>query len=142
MPYRGATQATTDLIGGQIQVLSSSIGGLRAGVEAGKVRLLLTATEARLAYLPELPTSAEAGLPGYRMTVWQGVVAPAGTPQPILDRIHALVAGMLQDEGARKRLASVGLDPMVMSQAEFAAFVKAEHARWQRIVKDAGVEAQ
>jgi tripartite-type tricarboxylate transporter receptor subunit TctC len=76
------------------------------------------------------------------MTVWQGVVAPAGTPQPILDRIHALVAGMLQDEGARKRLASVGLDPIVMSQAEFAAFVKAEHARWQRIVKDAGVEAQ
>jgi tripartite-type tricarboxylate transporter receptor subunit TctC len=142
VPYRGATQATTDLIGGQIELLSSSIGGLRAGVEAGKVRLLLTATERRLPYLPELPTSAEAGLPGYRMTVWQGVVAPAGTPQPILDRIHALVTGMLQDEAARKRLASVGIDPMVMSQAGFAAFVKAEHARWQRIVKYAGVEAQ
>ena len=142
VPYRGATQATTDLMAGQIQVLSSSIGGLRAGVQAGKIRLLLTATKARLPYLPDLPTAAEAGLPGYLMGVWLGVIAPASTPQPVLDRIHALVAGMIRDEAMKKRMAAAGLDTMIMSQGEFAAFVQAEHGKWGKIVKDAGVERQ
>jgi tripartite-type tricarboxylate transporter receptor subunit TctC len=142
VPYRGNAPATTDLIAGRIQLLSSSIGGLRAGLEAKKVRLLLTATKARLPYLPEVPTSAEAGLPGYLMSVWLGVVAPAGTPQPAVERIHALVQGLLKDENAKKRLAAAGADVMPMSQAAFAAFVKDEYAKWQRIVRDAGVEPQ
>ena len=142
VPYRGATQATIDLIGGQIELQSSSIGGLRAGVEAGKLRLLLTATKNRLPYLPELPTSAEVGLSGYLMTVWLGVIAPAGTPAPIVARLHALVAGMINDQAMRKRMASAGLDAMPMRQDEFAAFVKTEYARWGNIVRDAGVEKQ
>ena len=142
VPYRGNAPATTDLLAGRIQVLSSSIGGLRAGLDAGKIRLLLTATKARLPYLPDVPTSAEAGLPGYIMSVWLGVVAPSGTPQAVIGRIHALVAGMLKDPAAQKRMAAAGLDVMAMSQGEFAAFVRAEYARWQRIVRDAGVEPQ
>ena len=142
VPYRGNAPATTDLLAGRIQVLSSSIGGLRAGLEAGKIRLLLTATKERLPYLPEVPTSAEAGLPGYLMSVWAGVVAPAGTSRAVIDRIHALVAGMLEDEAAQRRMAAAGLDVMPMSQGAFAAFVKAEYARWERIVRDAGVEPQ
>jgi tripartite-type tricarboxylate transporter receptor subunit TctC len=142
VPYRGNAPATTDLLAGRIQVLSSSIGGLRAGLEAGKIRLLLTATKERLPYLPEVPTSAEAGLPGYLMSVWAGVVAPAGTPPAVIDRIHALVAGMLEDEAAQRRMAAAGLDVMPMSRGAFAAFVKAEYGRWERIVRDAGVEPQ
>ncbi len=142
VPYRGNAPATTDLLAGRIQVLSSSIGGLRPGLEAGKIRLLLTATKQRLPYLPDVPTSAGAGLPGYLMSVWAGVVAPAGTPQAVVDRIHALVAGMLKDEATQKRMAAAGLDVMPMSQTEFAAFVKAEYARWERIVRDVGVEPQ
>jgi tripartite-type tricarboxylate transporter receptor subunit TctC len=142
VPYRGNAPATTDLLAGRIQVLSSSIGGLRAGLEAGKIRLLLTATKERLPYLPEVPTSAEAGLPGYLMSVWAGVVAPAGTPQPVIDRIHALVAGMLKDEATQRRMAAAGLDVMPMSQGAFAAFVRAEYGRWERIVRDADVEPQ
>jgi tripartite-type tricarboxylate transporter receptor subunit TctC len=142
VPYRGNAPATTDLLAGRIELLSSSIGGLRPGLEAGKIRLLLTATKARLPYLPDVPTSAEAGLPGYLMSVWAGVVAPAGTPQPVVDRIHAFVAAMLKDDAAIKRMAAAGLDPMPMSQAAFAAFVKAEYGRWERIVRDAGVEPQ
>jgi len=142
VPYRGNAPAITDLIAGRIHLLSSSIGSFRPALEAGKIRLLLTATKDRLPYLPDLPTSAEAGLTGYIMSVWIGVVAPAGTPQPIVERIHALVQGMLKDPAAQKSMAAAGLDAMNMSQPEFAAFVKAEYARWEKIVKDAGVEKQ
>ena len=100
----------TDLLAGRIQLISSSIGTFRAGLDAGKLRLLLTATKERLPYSPDVPTSAEAGLPGYLMSVWIGVVAPAGTPAPMVDRIHALVQGMLKDETAKKRMAGAGLD--------------------------------
>ena len=142
VPYRGNAPAMTDLIAGRIQLVSSSIGQFRPAMDAGKIRLLLTATKNRLAYLPEVPTSAEAGLPGYIMSVWIGVVAPAGTPAPILDRIHAVTQDMLKDEAARKAMAGAGLDVTAMSRPEFAAFVKAEYARWEKIVQDAGVEKQ
>jgi tripartite-type tricarboxylate transporter receptor subunit TctC len=142
VPYRGNAPAMTDLIAGRIQLVSSSIGQFRPAMEAGKIRLLLTATKDRLAYLPDLPTSAEAGLPGYIMSVWIGVVAPAGTPAPVLDRIHAMTKDMMKDETARKAMAGAGLDLMAMSRPEFASFVQAEYARWEKIVKDAGVEKQ
>jgi tripartite-type tricarboxylate transporter receptor subunit TctC len=142
VPYRGNAPAMTDLIAGRIQLVSSSIGQFRPALEAGKIRLILTATKNRLPYLPELPTSAEAGLPGYIMSVWIGVVAPAGTPQPVVERIHALTQGMLKEPAAQKAMAAAGLDVTPMSQPEFAGFVKAEHARWEKIVKDAGVEKE
>ena len=142
VPYRGNAPAMTDLIAGRIQLVSSSIGQFRPAMDAGKIRLLLTATKNRLAYLPEVPTSAEAGLPGYIMSVWIGVVAPAATPAAILDRIHAVTQDMLKDEAARKAMAGAGLDVTAMSRPAFAAFVKAEYARWEKIVQDAGVEKQ
>ena len=142
VPYKGNQPATADLIAGRVQLLSSSIGGLRPGIDAGKIRLLLVATKERLPYLKDVPTSAEAGLPGYLMTVWLGVVAPAGLPPPVADRIHALVQGLIKDGTARKRMAGAAIDVMPMSQAEFAAFVKAEYGKWEKIVKDAGVEPQ
>ena len=142
VPYRGNAPATADLLAGQVQVLSSSIGGLRAGLDAGKIRLLLTATKERLAITPDVPTSAEAGLPGYLMTVWAGLVAPSGTPKPVVDRLHALVQGMLKEPATLKRMAGAALEPMRMSQPEFAAFVREEYVKWQTIVKNAGVEPQ
>ena len=142
VPYRGNAPAMTDLIAGRIQLVSSSIGQFRPAMDAGKIRLLLTATKNRLPYLPDLPTSTEAGLPGYIMSVWIGVVAPAGMPEPVLDRIHALTQDMLKDPAAQKAMAGAGLDVTAMSRPEFAAFVKAEYARWEKIVKDAGVEKE
>ena len=142
VPYRGNAPAMVDLLAGRIHLISASIGTFRAGIEAGKIRLLLTATKDRLPYLPDLPTSAEAGLPGYLMSVWIGVVAPAGTPAPVVERIPALVQGMLKEPTAQKAMAGAGLDLMAMSQPQFAAFVKADYARWEKIVKDAGVEKQ
>ena len=142
VPYRGTTPAIIDMIGGRIHLISSSIGSFRTGLEAGKIRLLLTATRNRLPYAAELPTSAEVGLPDYLMSVWIGVVAPAGTPQPVADRIHALVQDMLKDPAAQKAMAAAGLDVMAMSRAEFASFVQAEYVRWGKIVKDADVEKE
>ncbi len=139
VPYRGNAPAMTDLIAGRIQVSSSSIGTFRSALDAGKIRLLLTATKERLPYLPDVPSSSEAGLPGYLMSVWIGVVAPAGTPAPMLDRIHAMTQDMLKEQAARNAMSGAGLDPMLMSRAEFAGFVKAEYARWEGIVNSAGV---
>jgi tripartite-type tricarboxylate transporter receptor subunit TctC len=142
VPYKGNAPATADLLAGRIQLLSSSIGGLRPGLDAGKTRLLLVAAKNRLPYIPDVPTSAEAGIPNYLMTVWLGVVAPTGTPKPVVDRVHALVQGMLKDAGMQKRMAGAAIDVMPMSQSAFAQFVKDEYVRWEKIVKDAGVEPQ
>jgi tripartite-type tricarboxylate transporter receptor subunit TctC len=142
VPYKGNAPATADLLAGRIQLLSSSIGGLQPGLDAGKTRLLLVATKARLPYIPDVPTSAEAGIPDYLMTVWLGLVAPAGTPQPIVDRLHALVQGMLKDPAMVKRMAAAAIEVMPMSQRDFSSFVKDEYTRWQGIVKAAGVEPQ
>jgi tripartite-type tricarboxylate transporter receptor subunit TctC len=142
VPYRGNAPAMVDLLAGRIHLISASIGTFRAGIEAGKLRILLAATKDRLPYAPDTPTAAEAGLPGYLMSVWIGVVAPAGMPEPVLDRIHALTQDMLKDPAAQKAMAGAGLDVTAMSRPEFAAFVKAEYARWEKIVKDAGVEKE
>ena len=139
VPYRGNAPAMTDLLAGRIQLISASIGTFRAGLEAGKLRILLTATKSRLPYSPDVPTSAEAGLPGYLMSVWIGVVAPAGTPAPMLDRIHAVTQEMMKEQAAKNAMSGAGLDPMPMRRAGFADFVKAEYVRWEAIVKDAGV---
>ncbi len=140
IPYKGNAPATADLLAGRIQVVSSSIGGLRPGLDAGKTRLLLVAAKKRLPYIADVPTSAEAGIPDYLMTVWLGVVAPAGTPKPIVDRVHGLVQGMLKDQTMVKRMAGAAIETMPMSQSAFADFVKDEYGRWQKIVKAAGVE--
>jgi tripartite-type tricarboxylate transporter receptor subunit TctC len=132
----------TDLLAGRIQLISASIGTFQAGLDSGKLRILLTGTRQRLPYLPDTPTAAEAGLPNYLMSVWIAVVAPAGTPQPVLDRIHAMVQAMQKHEPARKALAGAGADIVNMSQPEFAAFVKSDYARWEGIVKAAGVEKE
>ncbi len=116
VPYRGNAPAMTDLIAGRIQLSSSSIGTFRAALDTGKIRLLLTATRNRLPYLPDVPAAAEAGLPGYLMSVWIGVVAPAGTPAPVLNRVHALTQDMLKDQAARNAMSGAGLDAMTMTR--------------------------
>jgi tripartite-type tricarboxylate transporter receptor subunit TctC len=142
VPYRGNAPATVDLLAGRIQLLSASIGTFRAGIDAGKIRILMSGTKQRLPYLPDVPTAAEAGLPGWLMSVWIGVVAPAGTPAPMVARMHAVTQEMMKEEGARKAMANAGLDLMHMTQPEFAAFVKTEYVRWEKIVNDAGVEKE
>ena len=142
VPYKGNAPAIADLLAGRVQIVSSSIGSLRVGIQAGKVRILVAATKERLPYLPDLPAAPEVGLPSYVLGAWVGVIAPAGTPAPVVARIHALVDGMLKDPATKKNLDASKLDPAPMSQAQFASFVKTEYAKWGGIVKEAGVEPQ
>ena len=142
VPYRGAAPAVTDVVAGNVQMISISIGPILSFVQTGKMRVLATATPKRLRYIPDVPTSTEAGVPGYEMTTWFGLVAPAGTPKDAIDTIHKLIEGMLTDPEALKRMEASHLDYMHMTPAQFADHVKADYVKWERIVRDAGVQPE
>jgi tripartite-type tricarboxylate transporter receptor subunit TctC len=140
VPYRGASPAVTDVIAGFVQVISVSAGPIVAFVRSGQLRVLAAASPRRLKHFPDVPTSAEAGLPGYEMTTWFGLVAPRNTPDEIVQRLNGFIRDMLADPGAGKRLEDAFLDRMPMTQAEFAAFVAAEFPKWEKVVRDSGLQ--
>jgi tripartite-type tricarboxylate transporter receptor subunit TctC len=140
--YRGTAPGITDMIAGTVQMISVGIAPVMAFVQSGDLRVLAAATPQRLPYLPDVPTAAEAGVPGYEMTTWFGLFAPRGTPAPVVDALNGHVRTFLADRAASKRLTDMLVDPMSMSPAEFASFLAADAAKWRRLVKDAGLEAR
>jgi len=114
----------------------------RRAVEAGMLRVLAAGTRKRVSYLPEIPTAAEAGLPGYEVTTWFALFAPAGTPRPVVEWLNAAVREMNADPAAVRRLTDVNIDPMSMTVYEFGALVKADAAKWERIIRDAGLKPE
>lgn len=140
--YRGAAPAVTDLVGGHVQVMVVAASLVVEQVAAGTLRSLGAATENRSAIMPEIPTIAEEGLPGYSSMTWFAIVAPAGTPAPIVERLHGYLREMVADAEVLARFKSAYLEPFSKPLAELAPFVQAEHARWAAIVKDAGVKPQ
>jgi tripartite-type tricarboxylate transporter receptor subunit TctC len=142
VPYRGVAPAITDVIAGHVDSIPVSIGPLRAAVDAGTVRPLFALTPKRLSYFPDVPAAAEVGLPGLHMSTWFALVAPKGTPQPIVEQLNGYVHGMLADETAKKRIANSRLEPMVMTTAEFAVFLKSEAPVWEKAVREAGLLGQ
>jgi tripartite-type tricarboxylate transporter receptor subunit TctC len=139
VPYRGAAPAVSDVIAGVVQIISVSAGPIMGFVRSGQLRVLAAASPHRLKHFPDAPTSAEAGLPGYEMTTWFGMIAPRDTPDPIVQTLHSLVENMLTDPAPMKRLDDSFLDRMPSTQGEFAAFVAAEFPRWEKVVRDAGL---
>ncbi|MBX9758417.1 MAG: tripartite tricarboxylate transporter substrate binding protein [Beijerinckiaceae bacterium] len=140
VPYRGAAPAVTDLAAGQVQVLFVGAAPVAGVMESGDVRALAAATKARMPLLPNLPTAAEAGLPGFESTTWFGLVAPAKTPKPIVDRLNALMREWVADPKTKERFDKAYLLPMSMSADEFTKFVADEATKWEKIVADAGVK--
>jgi tripartite-type tricarboxylate transporter receptor subunit TctC len=140
VPYRGASPAVTDVIAGFVQVISVSAGPIVAFVRSGQLRVLAAASARRLKHFPDVPTSAEAGLPGYEMTTWFGLVAPRNTPDEIVRTLNGLIRDMLADPGAGKRLEDAFLDRMPMTRPVFAAFVAAEFPKWEKVVRDSGLQ--
>jgi len=136
--YRGTAPGITDLIGGNVHMISIGIAPVLGFVQSGALRVLAAGAPRRLPYLPDVPTAAEAGLPGYEMSTWFALFAPQGTPKPIVDKLNGMMRAFVADTAAVKRLADLHIDPMSMTADAFAAFVPAEAAKWQRIVKDAG----
>lgn len=140
VPYRGAAPAVTDLASGQVQFLSVGAAPVAGVMTSGDVRALAAATKTRMALLPDLPTAAEAGLPGFESTTWFGLVAPAKTPAPIVARVNALMNEWVKDPKVQERYSKAFLLPMSMSPEEFTRFVAEEAAKWEKIVAAAGVK--
>ena len=142
VPYRGASPAVIDILSGAVQIIPVSAGPIIGFVREGKIRVLAAASKHRLRYFPDVPTSAEAGLPGYEMTTWFGVVAPHGTPDAIVQQLHGLIADMLNDPASRKLLEDSYLDVMPKTHPEFAAFVGTEFSTWEKVVRESGLQPQ
>jgi tripartite-type tricarboxylate transporter receptor subunit TctC len=137
--YRGTAPGITDLVANNVQMISIGIAPVLGFVQSGALRVLAAGSAKRLPYLPDVPTAAEAGLPGYEMTTWFALFAPNGTPRPIVDKLNGLMRDLVADPVAAKRLTDLHIDPMRMSADQFATFVKTESAKWGSIIKDAGV---
>jgi len=142
VPYKGGGPAMLAVIAGEAEVMFSSIVQTVPNIQSGSLRALATGGEQRSPILPDLPTIAEAGVPGYVATNWWGIVAPAGTPAPIVAKLHDAVAGLLDSEQTKKFLDNEGAAPVHMSSAEFGAFIAAEISKWGPVVQKAGMKAQ
>ena len=142
IPYKGSAPAINDLVGGQIQVLFDPFSTLYPQVAAGKVRALAVTTEKRSSVAPDLPTLAEAGYPGFDVSSWQGIVVPAGTPQPIIDKLHATLVKILAEPGVKAQFAQQGAEASASTPQEFGGYIAAEITRWKKVAEDAGVKPE
>lgn len=141
IPFKGSSDAQTQIIGGSVPIMSDTVPGVLAQVKAGKLRALAVAIPERSPYLPDVPTVAEQGFPGFESVGWIGLAAPAKTPPAILDRLNAEIKKMLQDPAVKARFEQLAFTPVGDSRAEFAAFVKSEIAKWSKVARDSGAKA-
>jgi len=142
VPYKGASQALTDTLGGQVQSFMSSVPSALAQIKGGRLRAIAVTAAKRAPELPEVPTIAESGYQGFEATTWYGLLAPAGTPTAIIARLNAEVNRALKTPEVRERLASEGGEALGGSPEQFASFLRAEHAKWGRVVRESGARAE
>lgn len=142
VPYKGGAPALTDVIAGQLQIMFNGIPSSLPHLKSGRVHALAVTTSVRSTAAPELPTIAEAGFPGAEATSWTGVLAPAGTPGPVIAKLNAAFVKALQSPDVTTRLSHDGAVPVGNSAAEFAAYIKTEIVKWGKVVKASGATAQ
>lgn len=139
VPYKGEAPAINDLLGGQVDFIFGTMPALLAQVRAGKLRALAVGQAQRSAAAPDVPSMSEVGYPGVAVSGWTGIVAPAGTPAPVLKRLHEEVAKVLAMPDVRDSLSKAGADPVGSSPEQFAAFIRSETVKWGLAVKRAGI---
>jgi tripartite-type tricarboxylate transporter receptor subunit TctC len=142
VPYRGASPAMTDLLGGQLDGLYGDGPTVIPQIAAGKIKPLAATSRRRSEIFPDIPTFAEQGFPDVVADQWAGVLAPARTPADIVARLNAGVVKAMSDPGVRARLATVGTVPSPDTPAEFAAYLKDEYARWGRLIREKGIRGE
>ncbi len=142
VPFKGTSGALTDLIAGRVDVMFDNFSTAWPQVKAGRLRALAVTSARRNSAAPDLPTIAEAGVPGYEATVWFGVVAPAGTPDAVVKRLNAEIRKALETSAVRDRFAAEGAEPFPLSPAEFADLIKADIARWGEAVRRSGARVE
>ena len=142
VPYKGGAPALTEVVAGQVQALFSLALVAIPQAKAGRVRALAITSAQRSALAPELPTVAEVGFPGFEVVGWFGWVAPAKMPKSIVERLHAEIVRVLREPATRERLLGLGADPVGNMPQQFEAFIKSEHAKWARVIRDANIRAE
>jgi tripartite-type tricarboxylate transporter receptor subunit TctC len=141
VPYKGSGPAIQDVMAGHVPLMFDTTVVAAPHIQSGKVRALAVTSTKRVKSLPNVPTMSEAGVTGYEIVSWQGIFAPAGTPKEIVQRLNAEIVKILKLPDVRERLEALGLDPVGNTPDEFAAFQKAEIAKWAKVVKDAKITA-
>ena len=141
IPFKGAAEAQTQIIAGNIAVMSDTIPGVLAHLKAGKLRALGVASAARSPFAPDVPTIAEQGYPGFEAVGWIGLAAPAKTPAAVLEKLNAEIVKMLAQPEAKERLATLAFVPVGGTREQFGAFMKAEIAKWSKLARESGARA-
>lgn len=142
VPYKGSGPAIQDVIGGQVDMMFDTTVVAGPHIQSGKVRAIAVSSAKRLDSLPNVPTIAESGVPGFEVVSWQGIFVPAGVPKPIVDRLHTEIMKILQTAEMQDRLKSLGMQPSTMSTDQMAAFQKAEVDKWAQVIKAAGIKLE
>ena len=140
--YKGGSQAMVDLVGGQIDMVFETVAAARPMIDGKRVKVLGVTSKNRLSNMPDAPPLAEAGLPGFEMQSWQGVFAPAGTPKAIVERLDKEIASIVAMPDVKEKLRNLGVEPDGRSSERFAEFQRAEIAKWGKVIKDAGIQAE
>lgn len=142
VPYKGGAPAVADLVAGRLNMMMANLTTAQPHIRSGKLRGLGVGKAKRSPLFPEMPTIAEAGVKGYEANNWNGVVAPAGTPRAVIEKLHREIVATLQEPAIAGRMAKAGLEPIGGTPAQFAQYLKAEAAKWGRLVKTAGIKAE
>jgi len=142
VPYRGDAPAITDLIGGQIQMYATNVLALQSYYRGGKVKALAVTSKQRAASLPEIPTMAEAGVPGYEIESWFGFFAPAKTPRPVIDRLNQALSKIVAMPDIRQKMIDTGSQPVSMSPEAFSARIRADIEKFSRVVQSSGIKVE
>ncbi|CAB3710629.1 Bug family tripartite tricarboxylate transporter substrate binding protein [Achromobacter aegrifaciens] len=142
VPYKGAAPAVQDLLGGQVDLMFIDLASGLPNVKAGKLRVLAAATPERVAALPDVPTMAEQGVPNFTAYAWQGLVGPAGLPEPVVKKLAADLEATLKSPAVSQKILDMGVIPMPMSSQEFKAYAEQERSAWADVIKKAGIKLE
>jgi len=142
VPFKGAAPAMMDVVAGNTEIAIGTIILMLPQIKAGRLKALGVGSTKRLAFLPDVPTIAEAGVPGYEANNWWGIVVPAGTPAAVIGRLHKELTVVLASAETKKRFESEGSEAAKMAPEEFGRFITAETAKWAKVVKEAGIKAE
>jgi tripartite-type tricarboxylate transporter receptor subunit TctC len=142
IPYKGSGQAQTDLIGGQVDATFDTMVSVMPHVKVGKLRALAVSTKERSKFSPEIPTLNELGLTGFDAGAWLGMLAPAGTPKPIVDKLNHELNAILDEPDTQKRLLALGAEILKSTPEQFAAHIKSEHEKWGKLVRESGAKIE
>jgi tripartite-type tricarboxylate transporter receptor subunit TctC len=142
VPHRNSGDARNAVLGGHVQMMIDAVTAMKGNIEAGQVRALATTGSKRSAVMPDVPTADEAGVPGYEATIWLGVMAPAGTPKDIVERLNTEIGKIIAKPAIRDAWARQGAVPMTMTPGQFETYLKGDIDKWARVIRQAGIKVQ